>query len=86
MYYFICLNILTDHISIFELFCLRNKTTIVSHGVHRVLDFLFISNIEVCGNISQLTLLPLPLKLRESEIWDSEVYFSLIIMYYYVHL
>ena len=28
----------------------------------------------------------LPLKLLESEIWDSEVYFSLIIMYYYVHL
>ena len=40
-----------------------------------------ITSITNAKNIRNLALLPLPLKLRKSEIWDIRGYFSLIIMY-----
>lgn len=40
---FVSFNIFSKHFPILELFRLGNKTAIISHRIHRVLNFIFIT-------------------------------------------
>ena len=76
----VCLNILSDHLTIFKLFRLWDKTFIIGNGEHWIVNLFLIPSTKVFSNVTKSTFLPFPTKLWESQIWNIEDFSSRILI------